>query len=210
MRFIAKEYGVRVPVWRYDPIIISSLTPFDFHRRNFTALAEELRDSTDEVVVSFMQIYKKTRHNMNSAALENAFDWHDPSLEAKQDLLRDLADIAVANNMHLTVCTQPELLITGAGEARCVDAQRLMDIAHEKFRAELRGMRQGCGCFESIDIGEYDTCPHGCVYCYAVRDRKVALARFQAHDPNGEYLFPLPPANRQSVKQRSLFDPSRD
>jgi hypothetical protein len=210
MRVVAKEYGARVPIWRYDTIVFSSLTPPDFHRQNFSALAQELSGTTDEVVVSFMQLYKKTQHNMNGAASENGFTWYDPSREEKEDLLRDLANIAAANNIRLTVCTQPELLIAGAGEARCVDAQRLMDIAHDTFRAQLRGMRQGCGCFESTDIGDYDTCPHGCVYCYAVRDRKVALARFQAHDPDGEYLFPRPPASPQSPKQRSLFEPPGD
>jgi hypothetical protein len=211
MHVVAKEYGERVPVWRYDTIVFSSLTPPDFHRRNFAYLARELNGATDEVVVSFMQIYKKTRHNMNAAALKDGFDWYDPSGEAKQVLLQDLADIAAASNMRLTVCTQPELIVTGASEARCVDAQRLMDIAQETFRAQLKGMRQGCGCFESIDIGDYDTCPHGCVYCYAVRDRKVALTRFQAHDPNGEYLFPLPPVKSpQTAKQRGLFEPSSD
>src|SRR5271156_2655454 len=99
MRTVAKEYGTRVPVWRYDTIVFSSLTPPDFHRRNFSVLARELSGTTDEVVVSFMQIYKKTRHNMNAAALENAFDWYAPSREAKQSLLRNLDSIAAKHNM---------------------------------------------------------------------------------------------------------------
>lgn len=207
MRFLASQYGSRVPVWRYDPIIISSLTPSDFHLRNFSTLARELCGTTDEVVVSFMQVYRKTRHNMDEAASEGRFDWRDPGREEKQSLLRDLSGVAAANKMRLTVCTQPELLVPGAGEARCVDAQRLMEIAHETFRSQLKGMRLGCGCFESIDIGDYDTCPHGCVYCYAVRERKMALTRFQAHDPDGEYLFPHPPVAPRTKKQPSLFEP---
>ncbi len=208
MRLIAKEYGARVPVWRYDPIILSTLTPRDFHLQNFSTLAKALRGTTDEVVVSFLQIYKKTRRNMNDAASEHRFEWFDPNPEFKKTLLRDLADIAGENEIRLTICTQPELLFAQVGEARCVDAQRLMDIANNTFRTQLKGMRQGCGCFESIDIGDYDTCPHGCIYCYAVRDRKVALSRYQAHDSNGEYLFPLPPEKPARAKQRGLFDGS--
>lgn len=200
LRVVAQEYGSRVPLWRYDPIIISSLTPPDYHRSNFSFLAKQLRGATDEVVVSVVQVYQKTRHNMDRAAKDDGFSWSDPNLDEKRSLLRDLASIAAEHQMRLTICTQPDLLIPGAGEARCIDAQRLTDISHKAFRTRLKGMRRGCGCFESIDIGDYDTCPHGCVYCYAVRNRRLALERYQAHDPHGEYLFPLPPA-----KQRRLF-----
>jgi Domain of unknown function (DUF1848) len=210
MRMIAGSYGLRAAVWRYDPIVFSSLTPVEFHKRNFASLARQLAGTTDEVVVSFMQVYKKTGHNMNRVAA-HGFEWRDPVAEVKRNLLSELVGIANAYNMRLTLCTQPDLLVAGASESRCVDAQRLIDIAGRPFRAQLRGMRQGCGCFESIDIGDYDTCPHGCVYCYAVRDRNLALARFQAHDPNGEYLFPISPAaSPQKGKQLRLYGGSSD
>ena len=38
MRVIAETYGTDVGVWRYDPILVSSDTPIDFHRRNFSSL----------------------------------------------------------------------------------------------------------------------------------------------------------------------------
>jgi hypothetical protein len=59
-------------------------------------------------------------------------------------------------------------------------------------KAGLKGNRKECGCFESRDIGEYDTCPHGCVYCYAVQNQELAKTRYKQHDPLGESLFPLP------------------
>ena len=189
-RAIANKYGARTAIWRYDTIILSSLTDANFHRQNFASLAKELSGSTDEVVVSFMQVYGKTRSNMDQAAKSHGFQWEDPSPEHKRELLTDLQEIAEHYKMQLTICTQPDLLIAGSAEARCIDAQRLMDVSGRPFNASVKGMRTGCGCFEAKDIGDYDTCPHGCVYCYAVRNRPLALRRYQQHDPNGEYLFP--------------------
>ena len=195
-RLVSSRYGKQSVVWRYDTIVFSTITPADFHRANFSDLAAKLSGYTDEVVFSFMQLYQKTRKNLNETARVNGFAWHDPPLEAKRALLKELVEIASKHEMRLTICTQPELSVPGAGEARCVDAERLTRVADRPFRSRLKGMRQGCGCYESKDIGDYDTCPHGCVYCYAVRDRTVALQRFRGHDPRGEYLFP--PKNSES------------
>ena len=78
MRVIAETYGPAVGVWRYDPILVSSDTPIDFHRRNFSNLARSLEGYTDEVVVSFAQVYRKTLRNLNWAADEFGFSWEDP------------------------------------------------------------------------------------------------------------------------------------
>jgi hypothetical protein len=75
-------------------------------------------------------------------------------------------------------------------EARCIDTARLSAVAGAPVRAAQKGNRPECACFEARDIGEYDTCPHGCVYCYAVRNRPLAQRRYAQHDPAGEFLFP--------------------
>ena len=59
---------------------------------------------------------------------------------------------------------KPSGPVPGSGEARCVDAERLNEIGRTAFRAKLKGNRKECGCYEARDMGEYDTCPHGCVY----------------------------------------------
>jgi hypothetical protein len=105
-------------------------------------------------------------------------------------LLTDLSAMARGRGMALTVCTQPELLIEGvAGEARCIDAIRLSELAGRWIGAKLKGVREGCACYQSRDIGEYDTCPHGCVYCYAVTNRAAARRRWRNHDPECEFLY---------------------
>lgn len=214
-RRASERYGTATSVWRYDTIIFSSTTDFEFHRKNFTELASSLSGYTDEVVVSFMQTYKKTRLNMDIAGREHDFTWEDPSAETKRTLLTELIEIAGEFGMNLSICTQPELMVPGAAEARCIDGERLTRVAGRPFRSKIKGMRPGCGCYESKDIGEYDTCPHGCVYCYAVRQRPLALQRYHDHDPLGEYLFPqtpLPPVNAEPLQpdgqeQLTLFPP---
>jgi Domain of unknown function (DUF1848) len=195
MKKIAGEYGPDVAVWRYDPIIISSLTPVNWHRRNFETLAQSLEGATNEVVVSFGQIYKKTRRNMEWASREFGFEWskHEAmTWDAVRNLVTELAQIASAHGMSLRVCSQQALLIPGViEEARCVDADRIERVSGKAMLGKTRqkGNRKECGCFASRDIGEYDTCPHGCVYCYAVQNRELALQRYRAHDPSSEFLF---------------------
>jgi hypothetical protein len=99
--------------------------------------------------------------------------------------------------MALSACAQPQLLAhlpTGlpsdsVGAARCVDAARLSAIGARPIAAREKGNRPGCACAESRDIGAYDSCPHGCVYCYAVRHRGRVREAHKAHDPAGEFLL---------------------
>jgi hypothetical protein len=198
---LASEYGRSTAVWRYDPILLTSLTPADWHRRRFALLAKRLQGATDEVVISFAQVYKKTRRNVELAAQEHGFTWavhEQTSLEERVALLTDLSQIARSHGMRLTVCSQHAYLIPGVSEeGRCVDAARLDRAAQEQQerrgdmqrRIKLKGNREECGCYASKDIGAYDTCPHGCVYCYAVDDRDLALRRYKEHNPDCAFLF---------------------
>ncbi len=198
IRRLSAEVHPLCPVWRYDPIVFSSATPPDFHLANFERLAAQLEGATDEVVVSFAQIYRKTRRNLDAAARLHGLEWYDPPDEAKLRLVSQLAAIARSRGIGLTVCTQPQYLAPGAVEARCIDSRRLSRIAGAPLQVPLKGNRPGCACHESRDIGEYDTCPHGCAYCYAVRHRRLALARYRAHRPEDESLLPLAPAGPAS------------
>lgn len=189
MQRLAAEYGPRVAVWRYDPILFTTETPVDFHLRNFERLAHALEGTTDEVVISFAQIYRKTQRNMDWAARTFGFGWYDPPDDAKLALAQDLAEMALARGMQLTTCAQNQYLVPGARPARCVDAARLSSVAGRTIAAPQKGNRPDCECAQSRDIGDYDTCPHGCVYCYAVVNRQVAQQRFRQHDPHGEFLF---------------------
>jgi Domain of unknown function (DUF1848) len=129
LRRIAEVYGPRVGVWRYDTIVISSLTPREFHLDMFSKLAKELEGVTDEVVISFAHIYRKTRRNMDEAAKEHDLKWSDPSVSWKQSLLSELAEISFSHHIRATLCSQPQFLVTGCAEAHCIDAERLARVS---------------------------------------------------------------------------------
>ncbi len=188
----AGRYGPRAVVWRYDPVMITSLTDAAWHRETFRRLAGNLAGACDEVVLSFAQIYAKTRANTERAARAQGFSWEDPEPEAKCALLAELAEIARAAGIAPSLCAQPDLSAAGISPARCIDAERLSAVAGRAIAARQKGNRPGCLCAESRDIGAYDSCPHGCVYCYAVRRQDLAKARYRAQDPDSDFLGPAP------------------
>lgn len=180
---ISGDYGPRSVVWRYDPVVISSLTPASWHERNFARLAAALDGAVDECTISFAHIYRKAERRLNAAARAHGFDWRDPPDDEKAAVVARLAEIAAGRGMALTVCSQPALVAGAAAAARCIDAARLSDVAGRDIAARKKGNRPGCLCAESRDIGRYDTCAHGCVYCYAVSDHTRATKAVQAGIP---------------------------
>lgn len=172
IRRIVGEFGAGSVVWRYDPVIWTSLTGPEFHLRNFAALADRLAGLVDEVTLSAAALYAKTTRNLRRHA--PGIDLHDPEDNAKRELLGSLGRIALERGMKATVCSQPHLVTGPLQPAKCVDAERLQRISGNEFRYRTKGNREGCFCAESRDIGAYDTCAHGCLYCYAVSDHEKA------------------------------------
>ena len=188
LRELRRRFGPRVAVWRYDPIVVTAELDLAAQEAGFIRLARSLAGTVDEVVLSFMHPYQKTRRNLDRAASRHGFLWRDPPIEEKRALLQRLAAIAREAGMAATLCSQPDLLGPELGAARCIDAERLGDVAERPIAAPISGNRPGCFCAQSRDIGAYDTCPHGCVYCYAVSDRDRAVNNFRKHDAAADSL----------------------
>ena len=186
---IARDFGPRAAVWRCDPIIVTGATPLSSHAERFARLAEGLAGAVDEAVLSFASFYRKTRRNLAAANRTSGLTWEDPAVERKRGVVAELAATAREFGIEATICAQPGLAAGGAREARCIDASRLGDVAGRPIAAREKGNRPGCACHESRDIGAYDSCPHGCIYCYAVASPRAARARHARHDPESPSLF---------------------
>ncbi|MDD8025141.1 MAG: DUF1848 domain-containing protein [Acidobacteriota bacterium] len=171
-RRLADRIGAAKVVWRYDPILIAPALGPDFHRERFERLAAALAGATERVVISLYDEYPFTRarlRRLEAAGLSPI----EPSLEAAGALIRFLAAAAEAKGMTMVSCAEKlDLRPFGVRPGRCIDPvliQKLFGI--EVPRRKDPGQRPLCGCAPSRDIGAYDTCGRGCLYCYATRTR---------------------------------------
>ena len=178
-------------IWRYDPIVISNKTAWDYHRIKFAELSRELEGSTERVMVSLVEYYRKTLSNL--AKLEPGkyeFDTGAAGKAETDSLLRSMAETASMRGMEIFSCASgADYGDAGVKAGRCIDAELingLWDINVSQKKDP--GQRKFCKCAVSRDIGANDTCIHDCPYCYATKNHPLAIERYSNHDPESEYL----------------------
>ncbi len=164
---LGRTLGRNRLVWRYDPIVITAQYDFAFHRRQFAQLAQLLHPYTDQVVLSFLDMYRHTQANLKRHSLEI----HLPSPEEQGEFLAYVAEVCRPLELRPTLCAEPiDGLAWGITPSACIDKQRLELICGHALELERDTcQRPLCHCVKSVDIGSYNTCPLGCLYCYANR-----------------------------------------
>lgn len=184
-RRLAERLGAQRVLWRFDPILCTADQPPQQVLATFNALAGALAGSTCQCTISFLTLYAKCRRNLATVPLLTLKE------SEKRQLIRELIAIAAGHKLTLKACCDTFLQQTcGIESAHCIDARQLAAIWPEigSYPAD-KGQRAGCGCVRSVDIGAYDSCIHGCRYCYATVNERLAAARYAAHDPNGPLLL---------------------
>ena len=190
MRELARRFGPRVVVWRYDPLIADERKPADAHVESFAALASALAGVVDEVIVAFARPSQRSRRGEAQAQSNEPV--------ARRELVRRLASVARERTMRLSVCADAEALAPGSSPARCIDARRLADIAGRPIEAPTAGFMRDCLCARAIDIGDHGGSAPEC-FCGAHARRSPRLR----HEPDGEFLFE--PVNRfKSIRPGDL------
>lgn len=202
-------------IWRFDPMILTDSITTDNLLTKAQYIGDQLKGYTEKMVFSYADIrtYRKVQSNLEKNAIKfREFEEADMHYIAK-----NLA--ALNSNWGYTLATCGEKIDLeqyGIEHNKCVDDdlmikyfsedEKLMDfLGVEVIRGDLfnpqttiiknkknkdKGQRAFCGCIVSKDIGEYNTCPHLCEYCYANTSKETALKNWQRHkdNPNAETI----------------------
>ncbi|MFC1874858.1 DUF1848 domain-containing protein [Chloroflexota bacterium] len=179
-------------IWRYDPIVVSNKTNFDFHREKFSNIARELNGFTKRVVVSFVDYYRKTDRRLSTLE-EHGYRFNRRVAKSRGawNLLRDFSAIAQDHNMEIFTCAEERNFSkVGVHPGSCIDGELLRKLwSLQGFSKKDPTQRSACLCVVSKDIGMNDTCINGCKYCYATRNLDLAQRRYSEHDPNSPVLW---------------------
>lgn len=176
-------------VWRYDPIIITDRCDEAYHRATFSRLAVQLRGATRRCYISFVTRYGKVERQFRRLHHEHDITVITPTAARQVELAGQLAGIAAAHGIELYSCCNDHLLVDPRiKKGHCVDGELLTRLFPDCPINNGKPTRNGCGCAASTDIGSYDSCPHGCIYCYANLDKERAAQSYNRHDPESAFL----------------------
>ncbi len=166
---LADRIGPEKVIWRYDPIVISNITDTNYHKKQIDHIARELEGFTHRLVISIVDEYRKTKINFDQQERRSI----NIERQISEDQVRDIIEFAVdrtkRSKMEAFSCAEIlNLKPFGLMPGKCIDDHYIkrvfgIDVTSEKDKSQ----RSECGCVHSKDIGAYDTCLHGCLYCYA-------------------------------------------
>ena len=184
---LARRFGVESTIWRFDPIIITRHLDAEHHLDRFLRLADVLTGATRRVTVSFVDNYRKTARNLSPVLAARGDEILDLPLTSRREMVARMADEALSRGIRLSVCCEPDLVSWNIPMARCVDPAQFTALGRP-VKAVVRPTREGCGCYAAVDIGAYNTCAHGCLYCYANSDPETAHHNREQIRPQGAGL----------------------
>jgi hypothetical protein len=166
---LSQAIGPQRIVWRYDPIVFSKELDFDFHINNFNFIASRLSGFTHRVIISIMEPYNKVLRRLKKIKEKEIVLYPLQSFDNStlQQFFSTLKTIALNNAMSIQSCCS-NVIDYGIDNGACIDKTLLADIFGIQLNYKKDPyQRKECLCAKSIDIGSYNTCKFGCLYCYA-------------------------------------------
>lgn len=193
---LSRLIGRERVIWRFDPLLLTREIDAEHLMSKVKRVGNSIHPFTERFVFSFADIegYRRVRDNLAAAGIQWA-DFTAGKMrelaEGIADLNRqwglrlatcaekmDFTDLGIEHNR----CIDDELLLRiskndpdllrlfGVGngvQSKLLTESELTPPIYDRVRLKDKGQRPQCGCVISKDIGQYDTCPHLCAYCYA-------------------------------------------
>jgi DNA repair photolyase len=212
---LSEKIGREKVIWRFDPLILTDKMGVEELLRKVERIGSQLKNHTNKLVFSFadIKIYKKVQNNLRNSSIPYQ-EFNERTMTEFATGLQKLNE-----NWHFDLATCAEQIPLekfGVAHNKCVDDDLMIKLfPHDKVLMDFlgvkitppdmfnpdgriekkrgnkdNGQRQFCGCIVSKDIGEYNTCPHLCEYCYANANKNIALTNWKLHkqNPNNETI----------------------
>lgn len=186
-------------VWRYDPILLSDTYTMAYHKKYFALLCSRLADYTETCTISFLDLYRSIHRTITPLGI------HAPTGAQAEELAGYFSETAKEYGMDIDTCAEEiDLGKYRIGHGACIDPRRLeriggyqLDIPRDK------NQRAACGCAAAVDLGAYNTCGNGCVYCYANFNQTLVDRHHRQYDPASPLLCDRVLAG-DTIKTRSV------
>ncbi len=182
---LSKIVGADSLGWRYDPIFLTEAYSINRHIHDFEEIAKRLHGYTHSCVISFIDLYEKTKRSFPQASEVKKAD--------RITLGKTLIEIAKKCDMTVRPCCEgDELASYGADCSGCLTQSILEQAIHCRLnipKSKIKSQRSQCTCIFGRDIGQYNTCGHLCKYCYANADRGLVMRNIKLHDPKSPFLI---------------------
>ncbi|MCE0495687.1 DUF1848 domain-containing protein [Vibrio sp. DNF-1] len=187
---LSELIGAEKVIWRYDPVLLCNMVDVAEHKRLFSKIAAMLAGKTRKVVISFFDLYKKTERNLEQI---DGLTYRDITQSPSElsELALYMSKVAKENGMVVESCAEDlELSEFGIKHGKCIDNEYIKNVFGLSLSgAKDPGQRKACGCIKSRDIGMYNTCFHGCAYCYATFNQRTVFTNKQKHNPRSAFLI---------------------
>lgn len=170
-------------VWRYDPIFISEKYTLEYHLKAFEKMAGKLSGYTNECVISFIDLYEKTKRNFIGIK--------EVTEKERHIIGKEFVDIGRKYNIKIKTCAEGEELgVYGVDCSGCMTQDVIEKSINNKLKVpKKKTSREVCNCLLGNDIGVYNSCLHGCLYCYANYSKDIVLNNFKFHNKKSPFLI---------------------
>ncbi|MBQ8589865.1 MAG: DUF1848 domain-containing protein [Firmicutes bacterium] len=191
---LSQQIGKERVLWRYDPIIFNEEMTVKWHKKEFLRLCQKFAPYVSRATISFLDLYPRLLEKKLRAAS------HDEMMRLSDFIGRT----AALYGLEVVTCSEAmDLSRFGIGRGSCIDPKVISKIVGLPMKVPKDpSQRAHCQCYQSVDIGAYNTCQAECIYCYATsRVGRLEAAR-QGHDVNGELLLGSLKVNERPVKKK--------
>lgn len=175
---LSRLLGKNRVIWRYDPILLTEKYTLSWHLDRFASMAGLLQGCTKRCIISFIDLYASIAGPAKKYGIRELPDSTVPVFA------NELSSIARSFGMTLETCSEKiDLSSCNIAHGCCIDGRLISNLLGCPLSVEKdRNQRPGCGCIASIDLGLYNTCQNGCVYCYANHSRQPLEKRSRMYD----------------------------